>query len=289
MAQQTNKQDQYGLFSVFPKFIYRGKLQTHEKWKNLIVPVIEERYKLEKGSNANKDDSPACWECDCFTTFFDKSLMDHTLEKEIDIQALLQDLSTNIQEAIKLAEFYPHAFLVAQQWFNAYGPGQNQEQHNHIPSHLSAIYYLQFDPKCHKGTSFINAEKMYTEGPRYNKHFYDPDMYGYGCYKEEMTLTCDEGDVIIFPSQLDHMVHKQPGIEKNPDGTLRISFSFNIDLVSESEAKDRLGDAMAQAAAVNPDDNTIPLEMVKEGQRRQENPGDIGSQETKEEWSSDWF
>ena len=66
-------------------------------------------------------------------------------------------------------------------------------------------------------------------------------MYGYGCYKEEMTLTCDEGDVIIFPSQLDHMVHKQPGIEKNPDGTLRISFSFNIDLVSESENKRSFG------------------------------------------------
>ena len=25
--------DQYGLFSLFPMFVYRGKLQTHAKWK----------------------------------------------------------------------------------------------------------------------------------------------------------------------------------------------------------------------------------------------------------------
>ena len=100
MAQQTNKQDQYGLFSVFPKFVYRGRLQTHEKWKNLIEPVIQERWNAIK-SNSNVDDGPACWECDCYTTFFDNSLQDHTQETEIDIQGLLQDLSINIQESIK--------------------------------------------------------------------------------------------------------------------------------------------------------------------------------------------
>lgn len=279
MAQQTNKQDQYGLFSVFPKFVYRGRLQTHEKWKNLIEPVIQERWNAIK-SNSNVDDGPACWECDCFTTFFDNSLQDHTQETEIDIQGLLQDLSINIQESIKLAEFYPHAFMVSQQWFNAYGPGQNQESHNHIPSHLSGIYYIQFDPKIHKGTSFLNPDRMYTEGPRYAKQFFDPDMMGYGCYKEEMTLSIEEGDVVLFPSQLDHLVHKQPGIEKNPDGTIRITFSFNVDLVSEQEATERMGDQMANAPQTNPDDNSIPLEGTTQAPQ-------AGS--GKEEWSSDWF
>lgn len=276
MAQQTNKKDQYGLFSVFPKFVYRGRLQTHEKWKSIIAPVIQERWN-KLPSNSNVPGGPACWECDCFTTFFDPSLMEFEKETEIDLQALLQDLSTNIQEAIKLAEFYPHAFLVSQQWFNAYGPGQHQEAHNHIPSHLSGVYYVQFDPRVHNGTTFLNNEKMYTEGPRYNKYFYDQDMWGYGCYKEEMTLAVDEGDVVLFPSQLEHMVHKQPGVEKNPDGTIRITFSFNVDLVSESEAKERLNEQMAKTPTAPSSENSIPLDE------------NLVKGEGNEEWSSDWF
>lgn len=283
MSQPSNKQDQYGLFSVFPTFVYRGKLATHEKWKEILVPILEKRYRDVNGSNSNtrSTDGQACWNCDCYTSFFDESMQDHTKEEEIEVQALLADISVNLQEAIKSAEFYPHAFLVAQQWFNAYGPGQNQEPHNHVPSHLSGIYYITFDPNLHSGTTFLNPNKMYTEGPRYNKHYYDPDMFGYGCYKEEMSLTVAEGDVVIFPSQMDHMVQRQPTIEKNPDGKLRMTFSFNVELVSEQEARERLSDQLeggGQQAPGNP--NIAPSAPAQDGE---------GGPQASEEWSSDWF
>lgn len=282
MSQPSNKQDQYGLFSVFPTFVYRGKLATHEKWKEILVPILEKRYRDVNGSNSNtrSTDGQACWNCDCYTSFFDESMQDHTKEEEIEVQALLADISVNLQEAIKSAEFYPHAFLVAQQWFNAYGPGQNQEPHNHVPSHLSGIYYITFDPNVHSGTTFLNPNKMYTEGPRYNKHYYDPDMFGYGCYKEEMSLTVAEGDVVIFPSQMDHMVQRQPTIEKNPDGKLRMTFSFNVELVSEQEARERLSDQLegGQQAPGNP--NIAPSAPAQDGE---------GGPQASEEWSSDWF
>ena len=140
-------------------------------------------------------------------------MVDHSKDPEIPYGELLQDCSQNIQEAIKMAEFYPHAFLVAQQWFNVYGPGQNQEPHNHVPSHLSGVYYMKYDKEFHNSTTYMNPNKMFFEAPRYNKHYYDPELCGYGCYKEEMTLQVDEGDVVIFPSQLEHMVQRQPGIE----------------------------------------------------------------------------
>ena len=284
MSQPSNKQDQYGLFSVFPTFVYRGKLATHEKWKEILVPILEKRYRDVNGSNSNtrSTDGQACWNCDCYTSFFDESMQDHTKEEEIEVQALLADISVNLQEAIKSAEFYPHAFLVAQQWFNAYGPGQNQEPHNHVPSHLSGIYYITFDPNLHSGTTFLNPNKRYTEGPRYNKHYYDPDMFGYGCYKEEMSLTVAEGDVVIFPSQMDHMVQRQPTIEKNPDGKLRMTFSFNVELVSENEARERLADQLEgagqNAAPGNP--NIAPSAPAQDGE---------GGPQASEEWSSDWF
>ena len=283
MSQPSNKQDQYGLFSVFPTFVYRGKLATHEKWKEILVPILEKRYRDVNGSNSNtrSTDGQNCWNCDCYTSFFDESMQDHTKEEEIEVQALLADISVNLQEAIKSAEFYPHAFLVAQQWFNAYGPGQNQEPHNHVPSHLSGIYYVTFDPNLHSGTTFLNPNKMYTEGPRYNKHYYDPDMFGYGCYKEEMSLTVAEGDVVIFPSQMEHMVQRQPTIEKNPDGKLRMTFSFNVELVSEQEARERLSDQLeggGQQAPGNP--NIAPSAPAQDGE---------GGPQASEEWSSDWF
>lgn len=279
MPQETNKKDQYGLFSTFPSFVYRGKLQTHEKWKAMIVPILERRYAAEKGSNSYKDNSPACWNCDCYTSFFDETMIDHTKETEIPVNELLGDISGIIQECIKAADFYPHAFLVHQQWFNAYGPGQNQEAHNHIPSHISGIYYIQFDPEKHKGTTFLNSQREYFEAPRFAKQNYEPDMCNYGCYKEQMTLVVDEGDVVLFPAQMEHMVHKQPGIEKNPDGTLRISFSFNIELVSEQEMRQRMGDQTAETGM--PEKNNIPI-MNAGGAPVQE-------PEAKEEWSSDWF
>ena len=86
-------------FRFFPSSSIGENCKHTRSGKISLFPSLRNATSFEKGSNANKDDSPACWECDCFTTFFDKSLMDHTLEKEIDIQALLQDLSTNIQES----------------------------------------------------------------------------------------------------------------------------------------------------------------------------------------------
>ena len=293
MAQQTNKQDQYGLFSLFPMFVYRGKLQSHNKWKEEIVPIITRRYQEASGSNSNTKDEGGrgIWNCDCYTSFFDESMTDHSKETEINIQNLLNDLSNNIQEAIKAAEFYPHAFMVSQQWFNAYAPKQNQEAHNHIPSHLSGCYYVQYDPALHHNTAFLNPLKHFCEAPRHNKYFFDPTLSGYGCYKEEMRLNIEEGDVVIFPSQMEHFVPKQPGLAKNPDGKLYITYSFNIDMVSESEATKQLGMPSDQDSIPNTNSNA-PNNNIPTGQQPApadgQGPGDQ-SQGNAGEWSSDWF
>lgn len=284
MAQQSNAADQYGLFSVFPKFVYRGTLETHEKWKELIVPIIERRYKEQNGTNSYDDSGAACWNCDCYTSFFDESMTDYQKETEIDIAALLNDISVHIQKVVKAADFYPHAFLVSQSWFNAYGPKQNQESHNHVPSDLSGVYYITYDPAVHKATTFLNPDRMYFEGLRYGKRYYDEAMRQYGCYKEELTLETLEGDIVIFPSQLEHMVHKQPGIEVNRDGKLRISFSFNVELVSEREANDvmpqgqpnSMGGPQAERQGP-PQEGDGPI------------PGPDGQGADMGEWSSDWF
>jgi quercetin dioxygenase-like cupin family protein len=71
----------------------------------------------------------------------------------------------------------------------------------------------------------MNPNKMFYEAPRYNIQEYDPTLYGYGCYQEEMRPTIEEGDIVIFPSQIEHGVQMQP---KNDE--LYVSFSFNVEL-----------------------------------------------------------
>ena len=44
----------------------------------------------------------------------------------------------------------------------------------------------------------MNPNKMFYEAPRYNIQEYDPTLYGYGCYQEEMRPTIEEGDIVIF-------------------------------------------------------------------------------------------
>ena len=220
----------YGLLPLFPMFLYRGKFKTHAKWKDKIVPIIKRRYEEQNGSNTSS------WNCDCYTSFFDDSMVDHTMETEIPIAELLQDISYNIQEAIDMAQFNANSFFVSQQWFNAYGPGQNQEAHNHIPSHLSGVYYVNYDRYKHISTSFMNPNKMFYEAPRYNIHDYNPELYGFGCYEEEIQPEIEEGDIVIFPSQIEHTVQRQPQdlgvkkIGKPHSDELYMSFSFNVEL-----------------------------------------------------------
>ena len=196
----------YGISHLFPKFLYRGKLATHDKWKELLVPVIEDNHH----SNSHSEDGPACWQCDCFTSFFEPL--------NIDTKDLVSDILVNVREVIKTCDFTSDKMQVTPQWFNAYGPGQNQEVHDHCPSDLAVIYYVQFDPQCHIGTTFCNSERLFHA----TRHDYS--NFGYGCYKPRFTPDVTEGDVVIFPAQQEHMVQKQP----LTDGKLRISFSFNL-------------------------------------------------------------
>ena len=76
----------YGLLPLFPMFLYRGKFETHAKWKDKIFPIIKRRYEEQNGSNSSS------WNCDCYTSFFDDSMVDFTKETEIPIGELLQDM-----------------------------------------------------------------------------------------------------------------------------------------------------------------------------------------------------
>lgn len=97
-------------------------------------------------------------------------------------------------------------------WYNAYGPGQYQDQHRHGNNinMLSGIYYACHDADEHTGTRFYH--------PGFEWDF-DAVTQHAVLYHEPRVST---GDVIIFPSELGHNVPRQRSCQ------LRVTVSFNV-------------------------------------------------------------
>ena len=122
--------------------------------------------------------------------------------------------------------------IIDEIWMNAYEKAHYQEGHTHLPGFFSGIHYVCFDPEHHNGTTFIN--------PQSNIYSYLTNMMNSDCegttidmdvnrHLDEMNdVDVEEGDVIIFPSTLEHMV------KKNMSDKLRITVSFNINRVAET-------------------------------------------------------
>jgi hypothetical protein len=113
-------------------------------------------------------------------------------------------------------------------WYNVYGRRQDGMQHNHIGygADFSAVHYFKFNPEVHTGTTFIN--------PRLNEVKYYKDIskpvvdnlqetnLDHSLYFNTFTPEINEGDFIIFPAHLDHLVLK------NDSDELRVTIAMNF-------------------------------------------------------------
>ena len=110
-------------------------------------------------------------------------------------------------------------------WFNLYTDGEWQEKHSHISEtgyinpQFSCIHFMQFDPVKHRAPIFcdpsaslkassINIAKWSTSSA--------------------MESFVNEGDLLVFPSYMEHFV---PPSEPTPDYP-RITISFNVQIKS---------------------------------------------------------
>lgn len=116
-------------------------------------------------------------------------------------------------------------------WYTAYGPGQGANIHEHLPDHFSIVHFLKFDPAVHWPITFINPNNGSTKilldslpSMKELVNFNDPKQ---SYFHPRYTPDLQEGDLIIFPSQLEHMVEKSDAEE------LRVSIAFNIKLINK--------------------------------------------------------
>ena len=93
----------------------------------------------------------------------------------------------------------------------------HQEWHDHMPSTLSAIHFLNFK-KEHKAPIFedpLKGVKSIINHTALNQKLSEPNRY---------TPEIEEGDIIIFPSYLQHAV---PAAEYN---THRVTIALNLNV-----------------------------------------------------------
>lgn len=114
-------------------------------------------------------------------------------------------------------------------WYTAYGSGQTANIHEHIPDIFSVVHFIKFNPNEHWPLTFINPNSPYTKllldkYPNLKNNIDFNNQYQ-SIFHPRFTPFTEEGDLIIFPSSLEHMV------EKTNSEELRVTIAFNIKII----------------------------------------------------------
>tara|TARA_R100000995_G_C3476060_1_gene121026 strand:- start:311 stop:925 length:615 start_codon:yes stop_codon:yes gene_type:complete len=196
---------------IFSPWYARAKIKDMEENNKKLYDKIYNNF-----NEAQLVDLP--WNCSVWTTFRSQE-NNHLFRHEINLCA-----SKVVEPIVAIAEELGHKFnkLQIDSWFNAYKDFQWQEFHHHLPSVISGVYFISYDPKTHGKLVFKNPLSLWKVSQvaeiRYNPSIKDLLM------QDDFIPDIEEGDLIVFPSGLRHAVK----IPNKKSDKLRITFSFNV-------------------------------------------------------------
>lgn len=183
----------------FPSnFVYWEKIDKHEEIKKKYLTLILEDSKI----NREKYKSQNVWECNLITNYFEEN--NKTFFDEHFIENVIKEPLNDCINELGLKK--PSYYNITSLWYNVYENGDFQEVHQHsgqTSNFFSGIYLIDLEDK--------NTTYFYQSGPRS-----DFNTFGYTF----PTSHIEEGNVIIFPSFLEHYV--------NPVVGKKVSISFNV-------------------------------------------------------------
>ena len=166
--------------SLFPTYFWKLKVSNHESIKSRYLQSFIDGYEN------NIYDIPEGWVTHkCHTSFNESKLMDRDI---CDEYASIFDSIFNKKWTGNF-----------ECWYQVYKNDEYQEWHDHMPSTLSAIHFLNFKEE-HKAPMFqdpIRNLKATMNHAGLNERMLETDKY---------TPEVEEGDIIIFPSYLQHTV-----------------------------------------------------------------------------------
>ena len=180
---------------AFPTLLYRYHLEEQDP----IKARVEEFYK----SNKFQENTPDQWNCNLFTSYG---------SGKFPIGECLDAFTPTLDEFQTESQSYGNMILT-DLWLNVYEAQNWQEKHIHSPGQWSGVYYVHFDPNEHKATNFYHpCETLLATA---------------GITSNTLVPWVQEGDMIIFPSWLEHAA------PMNKSSKMRSTISFNFFIEEE--------------------------------------------------------
>ena len=192
--------------NLFPKWYYHGEVAKHENLKTMLL------YELGTANMKQPDE----WNCSVSSSFDSDTNQD-----DFSWQMFNNAISDNLMDMhMQLGGRVTSTIKMVEAWMNVYHRGNSQEIHTHCGGNnpaFSCAYFLQYDPEKDGRFCFYDPSQDIHQG-YFTKHYpatnnWFPDV--------------KEGDIVIFPSYLHHLVSPQPDTD-----TARITVSANFTLHS---------------------------------------------------------
>ena len=206
---------------IFPIPIYHGTVENNVKLKQLLIPYIEEAKK-----DTSKNKPPDAWLTNSLVTSFKNDEVTETLWNPEN------DLGKEIRyQYLKLLDsfFVERSWQINIEhiWYNYYINGEWQEAHKHLSnglshSHFAFVHFLSFNPKIHTPLTFNDPLETHRS--------ITPELdssVDVGKYRPKVR----EGDVVMFPTWLEHEVGRGKPTPNYP----RISIALNFKLEEYGE------------------------------------------------------
>lgn len=201
---------------IFSPFYWKESLTELEQNKIYedYVPKMEHNYKHSPRASGD-------W--NVHTSYNTEDSLPHKINWEVSVDVYRNYINTF------LLEFFDKNVdweISGHPWYTVYGPGQTANIHEHIPDHFSVVHFIKFNPELHWPISFINPQGSMTKymlgmypGLKDKINFNNQNQ---SLFHPRFTPMINEGDIVIFPASLEHMVEKVDSEE------LRITIAFNI-------------------------------------------------------------
>lgn len=193
---------------IFPIIVYQIPIENNQELKEAYLTKIQQTYDL------CPTDPPKDWlTTKMHTSFHTPDLNRIVFDKGFPDRMYLNQID-KVFDGRWVGQIHKY-------WFNYYVNGEFQEKHHHCsPSgvnnpQFSCIHFLQFDSERHVSPTFCDPLAQLKSSS------INVSAWSSG---NVITPPVKEGDLLVFPSYLEHAVKPSPPTPDYP----RITISFNV-------------------------------------------------------------